>query len=65
MDVPQAKVAVLDGTTHSPGKAWKQGKHSINTLWGELAWQLGGIEGFALLKECDATGAVFPVRRID
>ncbi|MGH9156114.1 MAG: ATP-binding protein, partial [Acidimicrobiales bacterium] len=25
------------------------------TLWGELAWQLGGAEGFALLAEADAT----------
>ena len=56
MDVPQARVAVLDGTAHSPGQAWKQGKQPIKTLWGELAWQLGGSEGFALVKEADASG---------
>ena len=56
MDVPQARVAVLDGTAHAPGQPWKHGKQSIRTLWGELAWQLGGAEGFALVKEADATG---------
>ena len=56
MDVPQARVAVLDGNTHAPGQPWKRGKQSIGTLWGELAWQLGGEEGFALVKEADATG---------
>lgn len=56
MDVPQARVAVLDGTAHAPGQAWKHGKQPIKTLWGELAWQLGGSEGYALVKEADATG---------
>lgn len=56
MDLPQARVAVLDGTAHAPGQSWKHGKQQINTLWGELAWQLGGSEGFALVKESDAAG---------
>lgn len=56
MDVPQARVAVLDGTAHAPAQPWKHGKQAIKTLWGELAWQLGGSEGFALVKEADATG---------
>jgi uncharacterized protein len=56
MDVPQARVSVLDGTAHAPGQPWKHGKQSVRTLWGELAWQLGGEEGFALVKDADATG---------
>ncbi len=56
MDVPHARVAVLDGTAHAPGQPWKHGKQTIKTLWGELAWQLGGSEGFNLVKEADATG---------
>ena len=56
MDVPQARVAVIDGTAHAPGQAWKHGKATIKTLWGELAWQLGGGEGFALVKDADANG---------
>jgi predicted AAA+ superfamily ATPase len=56
MDVPQAKVAVLDGTAHAPGQPWKHGEQAVRTLWGELAWQLGGAEGFALVREADANG---------
>jgi predicted AAA+ superfamily ATPase len=56
MDVAQAHVAVLDGMAYAPGQPWKHGKQQVNTLWGELAWQLGGSEGFALVKDADATG---------
>jgi len=56
MDVPQARVAVLDGTAHSPGQAWKRGRQAIKTLWGELAWQLGGADAFALVSDADANG---------
>ena len=56
MDVPQAQIAVIDGTAHAPGQPWKHGKQTIRTLWGELAWQLGKAEGFALVQEADATG---------
>ena len=56
MDVPTANVAVLDGTAHAPGQAWKQGKQAIRTLWGEMAWQLGGAEAFALVQEADSNG---------
>src|SRR6202171_2090010 len=56
MDVAQARVAVLDGTAHPPGQPWKHGKQSIRTLWGELAWQLGKAEGFALVQEAEANG---------
>jgi hypothetical protein len=56
MDVPKSKVAVLDGTAHAPGQPWKHGSQTIKTLWGELAWQLGGAEGFALVQESDVTG---------
>ncbi len=56
LDVPQAKIVVLDGTAHAPGQPWKHGKQTIHTLWGELAWQLGEAEGFALVQEADANG---------
>jgi predicted AAA+ superfamily ATPase len=56
MDVPKARVVVIDGTDLGPSDPRKHGKHSINTLWGELAWQLGGEEAFALVKDADANG---------
>ncbi len=56
LDVPKARVAVLDGTNLSPGQPWQQGKQTVKTLWGELAWQLGGEEGYAMVKEADGNG---------
>ncbi|MDP3505115.1 MAG: DUF499 domain-containing protein [Myxococcales bacterium] len=56
-DVPKANVAVLDGNEHSPGQSWKRGKLVVRTLWGELAWQLGGAEGFELVRESDERGS--------
>ena len=53
MDVPKARVAILDGQAHAPGQPWK---HGIRTLWGELAYQLGNKEGFELVKAADANG---------
>ena len=56
MDVAKAHVAVIDGNAHAPGQPWKHGKQQINTLWGELAWQLGGSDGFAFVKDSDSVG---------
>lgn len=56
LDVPRARVAVLDGNAHAPGQPWQHGAQRVCTLWGELAWQLGGEEGFSLVREADATG---------
>jgi predicted AAA+ superfamily ATPase len=57
MDMPQERVAVIDGTALAPGQPWKRGSQTIKTIWGELVWQLGGAEAFALVAEADATGA--------
>ncbi len=56
MDVPRARIAVLDGTDLAPDIPRKAGGIAINTLWGELAWQLGGESAFALVAEADASG---------
>lgn len=56
MDVPRSRIAVLDGTGLSPGQPWRQGNQQVQTLWGELAWQLGGEDAFALVKTADANG---------
>ena len=55
-DVPRATVAVIDGTKNGPGQPWKRGRTVMNTLWGDLAHQLGGADGFAKVKGADATG---------
>src|SRR4051794_11263502 len=56
MDLPQAKVAVIDGTARAPGQPWKHARAVVNTLWGELAWQLGGGDGLAMVRDADASG---------
>ena len=52
--IPRASRAVLVGTAFNPTKAdIKPDGTEVNTLWGELAWQLGGKEGFAQIAESD------------
>lgn len=41
--IPSGGMAKPDGTV-------------VNTIWGELAWQLGGSEGYELVKDADRTG---------
>jgi len=51
---PAAKRAVLVGTDLSPGQIHtKQDGTTIRTMWGELAWQLGGKKGYALVADSD------------
>jgi predicted AAA+ superfamily ATPase len=56
MDPPQATVAVLDGTNIGPAQPRNYNSVVTNTLWGELAWQLGKAEGYALVREADLSG---------
>ncbi len=54
---PQTQRAVLVGTALSPGQVRrKPDKTVVRTLWGELAWQLLGKDGFALVAEADKLG---------
>ena len=46
------RVAIV-GNHLSPSGSTKADGTKINTIWGELAWQLGGSEGYALLAEAD------------
>ncbi|WP_324357727.1 DUF499 domain-containing protein [Dokdonella sp.] len=56
LDLPSAKVVVLDGVALSPSQPRRVEGHTLRTLWGELAWQLGGADAYAALAEADATG---------
>lgn len=57
-ELPKARVAVLDGVDllDLASKPRKRGNVTVKTIWGELAWQLGGDAGFAIVKEADETG---------
>jgi predicted AAA+ superfamily ATPase len=53
---PPKKVnkAVLVGNRIAPGVAHQKTDGStVYTLWGELAWQLGGKDGYEMLREAD------------
>ncbi len=53
--IPAAKRVVIVGNKISPGSPSRKPDGTVvRTLWGELAWQLGGKEGYALVKEDDA-----------
>lgn len=61
--VPVRRV-VLVGNKISPGNPVKKpGGVEVRTLWGELAWQLGGAEAFAVI-EADDRNATSPGDRL-
>jgi hypothetical protein len=53
--VPEAAVAVFVGTEFDSisGRGGEDGTPLRKTPWGEIAWQLGGEEGFAVVAEHD------------
>ncbi len=52
--LPAVKRVVLVGNKISPGNpATKPDGTLVRTLWGELAWQLGGAEAYARIAEDD------------
>jgi uncharacterized protein len=55
--VTKAKRVVLVGTALSPAQVTKKPDGTeVRTLWGELAWQLGGAQGYLLVAESDRKG---------
>ena len=60
-----AKIAVLDCTALSPtGNAKTDNGDPLNTLWGEMAWQLGGQEGYEIVGEAARRGTA-PAGQLD
>ena len=58
-ELPRARIAVLDGIKLSPNQPMLRVdgdvKQAIRTLWGDLAWQLGKAEAYALVADADAS----------
>ena len=54
--LPTAHVAVIDGVNLSPSQPRKYDDTTVNTLWGELAYQLLGKDGYALVADSDKDG---------
>lgn len=50
------RTVVLVGNKISPGTSHKKKDGTVvKTLWGEIAWQLGGKEGYEMVREADTT----------
>jgi predicted AAA+ superfamily ATPase len=55
-ELPSVKRVVLVGNQLQPGQPeTKSDGTTVQTMWGELAWQLGEADAFALLAEADRT----------
>ena len=55
-DIPKANIAIIDGIKLSPSQPVKHKGIATNTLWGELAMQLSGEDGYALVANSDNDG---------
>ncbi len=56
VDMPEANRAVLVGTALNPTRPREHPDATTRTLWGEMAYQLGGAEGYAKVAEADMAG---------
>lgn len=53
-ELPAVNRAVVVGNRFMAGQAHPKADGTVvNTIWGEIAWQLGGREGYALVAESD------------
>ncbi len=53
LQTPVNRVAIV-GNHFAPTGETKPDGTVVRTIWGELAWQLGGADGYALVAEADA-----------
>ena len=67
MSIPQANVAVLSGEDFDPahGERGEKGEPLRRTLWGELAWQLGGKEGYEIVRKNDEFFSAPSARKLE
>jgi predicted AAA+ superfamily ATPase len=55
-DLPHARLAVIVGTDLNPARTRQINGVTIRTLWGDIAAQLGGQEGYSIVREADEKG---------
>ena len=56
LELPKARLVVLDGIALSPDTPRNAAEVTVRTLWGELAWQLGGEAAFREVAQADGSG---------
>ena len=55
-ELPHARLAVIVGTNLNPSVTRRVNGITIRTLWGDIAAQLGGREGYAIVRAADEKG---------
>lgn len=50
---PGARRVAIVGNHFAPSGETKPDGTRVNTIWGELGWQLGGAEGYAMVADAD------------
>lgn len=55
--LPTANIAVIDGINLSPNQPSERGALKIRTIWGQIAYQLLGAEGYEMIAESDRSGS--------
>jgi predicted AAA+ superfamily ATPase len=56
VDLPEANRAVLVGTALDPSRPREYPDATTYTLWGELAYQIGGLDGYRIVEQADLKG---------
>ncbi len=56
VDLPEPNRAVLVGTGFSASNPTQKADATTHTLWGEMAYQIGGLEGYKIVEEADLRG---------
>ncbi len=56
VDLPEANIAVLVGFALDVAKPREYDEARVHTLWGELAYQLGGLEAYQKVEAADKSG---------
>ena len=54
--LPYARLAVIVGTNLNPSETRQVNGITVRTLWGDIAAQLGGQEGYAIVRAADEKG---------
>lgn len=56
LSMPVRKAALVGNEIPPSTPSRKSDGTVVHTLWGELAWQLGGADGYAIVADADKTG---------
>ena len=56
VDLPEANIAVLVGTALNVSSPRQYPDATVHTLWGEMAYQIGGLKAYKMVQAADEKG---------